>query len=258
MHRRSFVAGSGSAAALALVPGAAWADFTQRRATTQQALFDRLPPPQTGEWVRIIMGSGVDYQKQIGLGTESTEHGELRFVETQIGVPGGSCNPNTLKRVYLRGARFGSLVAQEPVLANVANSGTTLTRWGDVAGGQSQQSSDARLRLLDAAYLYDPRPCRVTSVSPETLSLPFGRIETSHVVARFDPPYDGEHRLTTIELWAAPELPYGVAKFRATAAGREPFELHVFSHGRGFRSDLHMSLDTLRAITPDGTHVETS
>jgi hypothetical protein len=258
MDRKSFVATSAGAATLAMVPGGAWADFTQRRATTQQALFDRLPRPRAGEWVRIIMGSGVDYQKQIGFGTESSEHGELRFVETQIGTPGGSCNPNTLKRVYLRQARFGSLLAQDPVVANVANSGTTLTRWGDVAGGQPQQPSDARLRLLDAAYLYDTRPCRVTSVSRQSLALPFGAVETSHIVARFDPPYDERHRLTAIELWAAPDLPYGVAKLRATVAGREPFELHVFSHGHGFQSDLHMSLDTVRAITPDGTHVETS
>jgi len=61
--------------------------------TTQRALFAALPRPKPGDWVRFVMGSGVEYQKQVGAGSEVTEHGALMYYETQVGTPGGSCNP---------------------------------------------------------------------------------------------------------------------------------------------------------------------
>lgn len=247
-----------AASSLAARSGPALAADAASRVTTQGALVDALPRPQTGQWVRLVMGSGVAYQKQYGFGMERSESGERAYVETQIGAPGGSCNPNTMKRVYLREPRFGSLLSQAPVLANVADSGTTLTRWGDVGGGQTQTPDDARLRLLDARYLYDDRPCTVVSRARRVLALPFGRIETTYVAATFAPSSDPARRLTHIELWTSPGIPFGVARYRAFARGRDPFELHAFSHGTHFVPALGMSLDTVRAITPDGTHVETS
>lgn len=241
--------------------------------TTQRALFAALPRPKPGDWVRFVMGSGVEYQKQVGAGSEVTEHGALMYYETQVGTPGGSCNPNTMKRTYLRGSSFTSLFDRAPVLADVANSGTTLTRWSDVGGGQTQSPTDARLQLLDALYLYDERPLHVVASNGETLALPasapYGGSEnssrgklrstaTTHLVAEFAPPYDARHKLARIELWTSPAVPFGVAKYRAIAHGSEPFELRLYSFGTRFKTDLAMSLETIRSLTPDGTHIQTT
>jgi len=241
--------------------------------TTQRALFAALPRPKPGDWVRFVMGSGVEYQKQVGAGSEVTEHGALMYYETQVGTPGGSCNPNTMKRTYLRGSSFTSLFDRAPVLADVANSGTTLTRWSDVGGGQTQSPTDARLQLLDALYLYDERPLHVVASNGETLALPasapYGGSEnssrgklrstaTTHLVAEFAPPYDARHKLARIELWTSPAVPFGVARYRAIAHGSEPFELRLYSFGTRFKTDLAMSLETIRSLTPDGTHIQTT
>ncbi len=257
MKRRAVLASLAGTALAAGTPLGALAGLVAARRTTQRALFDALPRPKVGDWMRIIMGSGVDYQKQIGVGSETTQTGDVLYVETQIGVPGGSCNPNTMKRVYLREPRIGSFFAEMPVLANVADSGTILSRWGDIGGGQTQTPDSARLRLFDAAYLYDDRPLTVTALRREMLKLPFGTRETVHVVATFAPPASSKHRLTRIELWSTPDVPFGLAKYRAIAAGLEPFEAHVFSHGTKFQPALAMKLDSVRAITPDGTHIQT-
>ncbi|GAC1543664.1 MAG: hypothetical protein NVS3B16_10380 [Vulcanimicrobiaceae bacterium] len=232
-----------------------------------------MPRPKPGQWVRLVMGSGVDYQKQIGAAMESTEHGELLYFETQVGTPGGSCNPNTMKRTYMRASAFPTLFDQTPVVANVANSGTTLTRWADLSGGQSVSPMDAKLRLLDASYLYDERPVRVVSSKPQTVQVPHGAIYSgsgegnrgqlqsvaaTHTIATFAPPYDAKHKLTRIELWTNPNVPFGVIKYRAIANDLDPFELRLFSYGTRFKTDLAMSLETIRNITPSGTYVQTS
>jgi len=273
MKRSSFIASGVGVAMATAFPVPSPAQLIAARMTTQATLLAALPRPQPGRWVRLVMGSGVDYQKQVGLGNETTDHGELYYVETQIGTPGGSCNPNTMKRSYLTKPHFGSLFSQDPVLANVANSGTTLTRWGDIGGGQPEAPADARLRILDAPYLYDDRPLRIVSTQATTVALPSGNGYTgsgesargklnaraaTHIVAEFMPPYDAKHKLTRIELWTTPDVPFGVAKYRAYAKGQEPFEMRVYSYGVAFKPDLHMSLGTVRAITPDGTHIQTS
>ncbi|MBD5654284.1 MAG: hypothetical protein IAI50_03770 [Candidatus Eremiobacteraeota bacterium] len=273
MKRRLFLDATLAATAVSAVPLDAFAGFIAARTTTQKALFDALPRAKPGQWVRLIMGSGVVYQKQIGAATESTSHGELLYFETQVGTPGGSCNPNTMKRTYLSGSRFPSLLDQSPVQANVANSGTTLTRWSDAGSGQTIVQADSHLRILDAKYLYDDRPLRIVSSKAETVDLPGGSaysgsaesgrgklqpMPTTHIVAEFSPPYDERHELTRIELWTTPNVPLGVVKYRAIAKDHEPFELRLFSYGTRFKSDLAMSLQTIRSITPDGTYIETS
>ena len=273
MKRRSFVNSALGAAALAALPLESFAALAAGGTTTQTALFAALPRPQTGAWVRLIMGAGVDYQKQIGAATETTEHGDLRYFETQVGTPGGSCNPNTMKRSYIRGA-FPSLFERTPVVANVANSGTTLTRWSDTSTGQTVVApTDAKLQLLDATYLYDDRPLRIVSVERTSVSLPAGgayagsaeasrgrlhAVKTTHVVAAFAPSSDPKHRLTHVELWTTPEVPFGVAKYRAIAKELDPFELRLYAFGTHFKTDLAMSLQTIRSITPDGTYIQTN
>ena len=274
MNRRQFALGTLAASALAGVPFEAYAaSFMLGGTTTQRGLVDALPQPAHGQWARFILGSGVEYQKQVGAATETTAHGDLLYYETQVGTPGGSCNPNTMKRTYLQGKKFTSLFDQAPVAAAVANSGTTLTRWGDLQGGQTQASRDATLQLLDSPYLYDERPFRVISTKTETLHLPISSaysgsadssrgplhpILTTHTVAEFAPPYDAKHRLTRVEFWTTPAVPFGVAKYRAIVRDADPFELRVYSYGTRFKTDLAMSLETIRNITPDGTYIQTS
>lgn len=257
MDRRTLVTMLGGSLAAGM-PLATLADIVAARRTTQRDLFEALPRPKAGDWSRIIMGSGVDYQKQIGVGTEMAQSGELTYVETQIGTPGGSCNPNTMKRVYLRSQRIGSFIAEMPVLANVADSGTILSRWGDIGGGQTQTQESARLRLFDAPYLYDDRLITIVSSTHERVKFPFGTRATVHVVARFAKPTSSKHKLTQIDLWMTPDVPFGFAKYRALATGLDPFEAHVFSHGTKFQPAIAMKIDSIRAITPDGTHIQTS
>ena len=274
MNRRRFVIGSAAVSAFAAMPFEALAStFMLGGTTTQRDLVDALPQPAHGQWVRLILGTGVEYQKQIGAAIEATEHGDLLYYETQVGTPGGSCNPNTMKRTYLQGKRFTSLFDPAPVAAAVANSGTTLTRWGDLQGGQTQAPRDATLQLLDAAYLYDDRPMRVVSTNRETLHVPASSaysgsaessrgalrpIETTHTVAEFSKPYDAKHRLTRVEFWTTPAVPFGVVKYRALVRDADPFELRVYSYGTHFKTDLAMSLETIRNVTPDGTYIQTS
>lgn len=268
MNRSEFLTSAAAAACMSAIPMRLLAQTGAT--TTQQAILAALPPPTSGEWVRLILGTGVAYQKQIGIATETTEGSDLAYFETQVGLPGGSCNSNTMKRTYIHGEKFGSLLSAQPVLADVADSGTTLTRWADVGGGQSQARSDATLHLLDVNYLYDERPIRIVSSQRATLQLPapiaysgsedtsrgaLSAHETTHVVAEFVGPTDAKHLLTKVEMWTTPAVPFGLAKYRAYPKDAEPFDMRVYSYGKRFKSAVAMTLKTIRAMTPDGTYI---
>jgi len=251
MDRRSFLALSSAAIAFG-VPLAAHADALVGRTLTQRELFAALPSPQPGDWSRVVMGSGVQYDKEIGFGSEPTPDGDVLFVETQIGEAGGiACNPNTLKKTYLREKHFGSLVTELAVAAIVAHSGSMLTRWADLGGGQRQAARDAKLRLLDIAYLYDPRRMTIRSVRSQALHVGTVLHETTHVVSDFP---SGE-RLQRLEIWHTPAVLFGIARYRATARDLEPFDLALRTYGRAFKSALATPLAQIRAITPEGIAV---
>lgn len=251
MDRRSFLTLTSSALAAGL-PLAVHADALVGRSLTQRELFAALPAPKPGDWSRVIMGSGVQYDKQMGFGVERTSDGDRLFVETQIGEAGGiACNPNTLKKTYLREDRFGSLVTEFSVAAIVAHSGNMLTRWADVGGGQTQAAHDSKLRLLDVAYLYDERKMTIRSVAARPLRVG-GRLHaTTHVVAE----YPAGERLTRLELWHTAAVPFGVARYRATVRELDPFDLTLRTYGTTFKTALASSLEQLRAMTPDGIAV---
>lgn len=251
MKRRDF------AAALAASAATAAPLFTFARAlvgarVTQREFFASLPLPRVGDWLRVDLGSGVRYQKQIGLGVEHADAGSRLYVETQIGEMGAlACNPNTLKKTYLRGDRFRAMIDPYPVLAIVARSGNTITRWADADDGQPQDPADAHLRLLDASYLYGDETLTVRSLAPATVHVAGTPHATTHVTADVA----AGSRLRRVELWHTPHVPYGVARYRATLADLDPFELDLTKYGAAFRSDLPQSLETLRAMTPDGMNV---
>ncbi len=268
MNRSEFLTSAAAVACMSAIPMRLLAKTGAT--TTQQAVLAALPAPTAGEWVRLILGTGVAYQKQIGIATETTEGSDLAYFETQVGLPGGSCNPNTMKRTYIHGEKFGSLLSAQPVLADVADSGTTLTRWADIDGGQSQPKSDATLHLLDVNYLYDERPMRIVSSQRVMLQLPapiayagsedasrgaLSAHETTHVVAEFVGPTDAKHLLSKVEMWTTPAVPFGLAKYRAYPKGAEPFDMRVYSYGKSFKSAVAMTLKTIRAMTPDGTYI---
>lgn len=251
MDRRSFLAATAAAMSAGL-PANAFSKDLVGASITQRELFAALPSPQPGDWSRVIMGSGVQYDKQIGFGVEDTPDGNLYFVETQIGEAGGiACNPNTLKKTYLREKHFGSLVTELSVAAIVAHSGNMLTRWADVAGGQTQAAHDAKMRLLDVAYLYDERKMTIRSIASRSLRVGGAVRDTTHVVAAFAP---GE-RLTQVELWHTPGVPFGVARYRATVRELEPFDFTLRTFGRTFKTALATPLAQLRDMTPDGIAV---
>ena len=251
MNRRRFVIAATATCGFVATPFATLAASLVGRTITQADLFATLPKPEPGDWSRVIMGSGVQYDKQMGFGRESDPHGgpSLLFVETQIGEAGGiACNPNTLKKTYLRGERFGSLITEAPVLAIIAHSGNMLTRWADVGDGQSQAPHDAKMRLLDVTYLYDERPMRVRSVTAQTVRVGNARHAAMRVVADFPA---GE-RLQRLEIVHTPAVPLGIAAYTVTVRELDPFGLALRSYGRNFTTGISTPLALLRPMTQSG------
>jgi hypothetical protein len=255
MNRASFFAGAAAFAALGAAPGPPAFASTLAGTTTQGDLFAGLPHGRPGQWTRVILGSGAMYQKQIGLGTEIDRAGESRlYIETQVGMPGGSCNPSSMRKAYLRDAAFGSILHGYSLLANVGRTENMVYRYGDGPSGENGKSADSILHLLDEPWLYDARPLHVLSATRERIHAASAMHETTHVVAEFSRPRSAKERLERIELWHSPDFPFGVARYRATLRGLEPFELHVYSHGAEFTSLLAMSLDEVREITKNGEY----
>ena len=256
MVRRDFLQTTAAALVAASLPAGALADALAGSRTTQDELFAALPAPRAGDWVRLVLGSGTPYQKQIGLGVEPGPDGDRLFVETQIGLPGGECNPNTLRRTYLRARHFGSLLTTYAVLANVSRSGNTLTRWGDVDAGQPQNAHDARLRLLDVNDLYDPRPCIVRRIAPATQPASVTKFIFSTIAVEFDGAPSAGARLERFDFWHTSAVPFAVARYRATLLELDPFELTMVSYGARFKPELNLSLETVRSMTPQGMSLQ--
>ena len=255
MNRSAFLASTG-ALALAAPRLARAATLREGDLTTQGALFDSLPRPVVRDWTRVILGSGVAYQKQIGVGEEVDANGKrLLYYELQVGSPGGSCNPSTMRKAYLKANTFGSLFATYPLISNIGRTENMVYRYGDVVGGATRQErGDTTLRILDEDYLYDPRPLRIVSIAPARIHVSSTDLVATHVVGEIVGGATVKRRLERIELWHSPLFPFGVAKYRATVLGLEPFEMRVFSHGTDFETLLTMSLDKVRAITKNGAY----
>ncbi len=206
-----------------------------------------LPAARAGLWVRYIMGFGVPYQKQIGFGIEHTPIAQRYFIETQVGMPGGSCNPNTMKKAYLRTRMYGNLTQIYGVEAYVSRSSTLV---------MLDQDQPPPLRLLDSSHLYPSRGGTITRQAASTMKVPrqaAHQSENSIVVektavactqcsARFDDPL-----LKELELWTSSSVPLGVGRMRANVSGMPPFELAVDSYGFDFHTGITESLDAVRA-----------
>jgi len=255
MRRSRFLAGIAALSLPALGGRRAFAAL-EGSVTTQRELFAALPRPSAHAWTRVILGSGAVYQKQIGAGIELAADGRKRYYyELQTGSPGGSCNPSTMRKAYLRDAAFGSLLDTYPLLANIGRTENLVYRYGDLAGDSGRSNpADSHLRLLDDAYLYDPRPVRIVSVGTQRIHVASTTFDAVHVVAEFSKGRAESERLKHVELWHDPRFPFGLAKYRATLAELEPFEMHVYSHGNDFKSLLSLSLDEVRAMTKDGAY----
>ncbi len=250
MNRLAFLASSSAAIVVARVPvfGAELVGATM----TQGELFDALPAGRPGQWTRVILGSGATYQKQIGIGREANTAGEVTYFETQVGMPGGSCNPASMRKAYLRDGRVGSLLDEYALSINIGRTENMIYRYGDSAGAKT--AGDDTLHLFDERYLYDRRPMRVVSVKTERIHVASAMHETTHVACEYRTAGTGNERLQHVELWHSPAFPFGLAKYRATLRGLDPFEMHVYSHGERFASMLAMKLDDVRAATKDGQY----
>lgn len=250
MNRSAFLAACG--ATLASMPALAFGSELVGTALTQHELFAMLPSGRAGQWTRIILGSGAVYQKQIGIGNEPNTTGRVSYFETQVGMPGGSCNPASMRKAYLRDGRFGSLLDQYALSINIGRTENMIYRYGDAASGHD--AADTTFRLFDERYLYDSRKMHVVSVAPARIHVASATHDVTHVVGEYATAGSGNERLRRIELWHAPQFPFGLAKYRAKLRGLDPFEMHVYSHGDKFASMLAMRLDDVRAATKDGQY----
>jgi hypothetical protein len=237
MKRTDFLALGAGAFAGALLPLDAYASD----------LFASLPPARPGLWVRYILGFGVPYQKQIGFGVERTPLAERYFIETQVGMPGGSCNPNTMKKAYLRTRSFGNLTHVYGVEAYVSRSSATV---------MLDEDRPSPLLLLDSPHLYPKSTAARTRFSHATVDVPRHPAQQSedNIVVGMKPVVCtrcaasfNEPLLKELELWTSPHVPLGVGRMRASVAGMPPFELTVESYGFDFKTGIHESLDAVRA-----------
>jgi hypothetical protein len=231
---------------LALGAGTAASIFFPLRALAWEP-YATLPAARAGLWVRYVMGFGVPYQKQIGFGIERTPLAERYFIETQVGMPGGSCNPNTMKKAYLRTRTFGNLTEVYGIEAYVSRSSTLV---------MLDEDRPPPLRLLDSAHLYPKSGGTITKRVQSTVSVPAKAARQSEdsivaakqslsctqCAARFDDPL-----LKELELWASSSVPLGVGKIRAKVSGMPPFEMTIDSYGYDFRTGISASLDAVRA-----------
>jgi hypothetical protein len=217
---------------------------------TQAELFASLPRPSGRLWTRLIMGAGAKYQKQIGLGSETAADGSTRlFYEIEVGSPGGSCNPNTLRKAYLRANHYGSLLDTYPPISNLGRASNLVFRYGDVTNESHLEANDTRLRLLDLNALFDARNMTIVSASTQRLHQANRDVETTHVVGIYSDSSAPHETLRRIELWHAPSFPFGVVRYRATFADYDPFELEAYSIGDNYKTDLPLSLEKVRSLT---------
>jgi hypothetical protein len=203
------------------------------------------PPAAAGDLVQYELGFGATYDKQIGFGREADRDADRAFVETQVGNGDHACNPNTLKKVYLKGHAFADIFTPYAVGTYVTRSGNMLTRWGDGIGPAAQD-----LLLLDTKTLYDPRRATITAVSAATVTIGGTPIAATHVRATY--PSATGAQLHSAELWLSPAVPLGLVEMKATAPDIDDFHLSVYRFTRHFKTELAMTLTTIRALTPTG------
>jgi hypothetical protein len=248
MQRQDFLATLAGLAAIGAFPFPASASAAlQEGARVDQAeLFASLPYARPGLWVRYIMGFGVPYQKQIGFGLEQTPLATRYFIETQVGMPGGSCNPNSVKKAYLKTRSFGSLIEVYGIEAYVARNNNMLLYDEDTTP----------LLLLDSRHLYADSACTVSAIGSETVEVPGHPVKQSEgsiAVAKDPSPatrcaaqFTGSG-LREFKVWRSESLPLGVAKIEARVDGMGSFALALDSYGTDFHTNIPEPLDAVRA-----------
>jgi hypothetical protein len=227
-------------AASALATSAAPAFGALRAAGAQvtlDALVGTLAPPRAHTWVQYVLGSGVPYLKKIGYGVERTSQGPLAFIETQIGSDETTCNPNTIRKGYLREARYGDLLEPHDVTRYVMKSGTTFVL--------VDASRADRLWLLDEDNLYAHGAVHVLTSGEDRVVMHGRRFAARRVMLGF-PPRDAGG-LRTMTLWLTPQIPNGIGRMHATFAGGDPFDLRIDAFGHNYVSLVSETFDALRA-----------
>lgn len=208
-------------------------------------MLEPYPAAASGDLLQYELGFGAAYDKQIGFGHETNGDERLIFVESQVGNGDHACNPNTLKKVYLKSHDVSDVFTPYPALTYVTRSGNMLTRWGDGVGPNA-----SAMLLLDAKTLYDPRRATIRRVAPAMVNVAGRAIATTHVSATY--PSASGQQLRSVEVWLSPAIPLGLVQMTATAPDVEPFHLSVYKYGRHFKTELALSLTTIRALTPTG------
>jgi hypothetical protein len=248
MDRQEFLSLIGAGVALGALPAVAHAaaEIQQGERVSQTELFSSLPIAKPGLWVRYVMGFGIPYQKQIGFGIEETPIATRYFIETQVGMPGGSCNPDSVKKAYLKTRDFGGLIEVYRVYAYVARNNNMLL----------YDEDSTPLLLLDSRHLYNDAPCTVGAVTSETVSVPGHPVKQSEgsiVVARGHAPATrcaarfSTGGLRELRVWQSESLPLGVAKIEARVDGMDAFALALDSWGTDFHTNIPEPLDTVKA-----------
>ncbi len=246
MDRRLFLSIVGAGAASGF-PSSSFAAGLQVGAKVPQSeLFAALPMGIPGTFVRYVMGFGTPYQKQIGFGIEQTPIATRYFIETQVGMPGGNCNPDSVRKAYLLTKRFGNLIQIYGVEAYVTRNGNLL-----------MYDQGTPLLLLDSRHLYGQTPCTIESYGASSAKAPAHPAhysENAIVVPKSEVPATrcasifASDGLQNFEVWSSPAIPLGVAKISARVQGMPPFELALDSYGHDFKTNIPESLDAVRAL----------
>jgi hypothetical protein len=232
-----------AALAASALPSRAFAERISRA-----ALADALPAASAGTWVRYIVEFGASYQKQIGFGIERTPVATRYFVESQVGMPGGSCNPDTIRKAYLRAGAFAGVLTSDPVTTYIARANNMLVTYDD----------SSPLRLLDVRALYadvdgtlsqQPATARVPSgaaaQSQGSLSVAYHHAAATRALFRPD-----SGPLRSLEIVRVEGVPLGLASLEASIAGAPAFSLRLDSYGHDYQTEIADSLDAIRAEQP--------
>jgi hypothetical protein len=206
---------------------------------TLDSLLARMPAFVKGSWVEYSFDIAPKYAKRIGFGVEHTALGPFRTIETQIGGSVTACDPNTLKKSYLRAQSYGNLLEPHEVRYVALKAGPSYL----LAEGTKEDA----LWLLDTDTLYTSHRATIVAQSDESVPILEHHVPTQRLTLKFQ-----GSALRKMTIWLARSIPGGVARLEAVS-GQDAFAMQLNSFGSNYITLVDQSFDLLRNQLTSGS-----
>jgi hypothetical protein len=206
---------------------------------TLDSLLATMPAFVKGSWLEYSFEIAPKYAKRIGFGIEHTALGPFRTIETQIGGSVTACDPNTLKKAYLRAPAYGNLLEPHDVRYVALKAGPSFL----LAEGTKEDA----LWLLDTDTLYTSHRAAIVAQSQEIVPT-----QEHHVAARRLTLKFAGTTLRTMTIWLARSVPGGVARLEAVS-GQDAFAMQLIAFGSNYTTLVEQSFDMLRNQLTSGS-----